>query len=324
MSNASWESVRLHVITKETTEVQIHLLKLEMSPRIGGQDLDHARALAFRFDDCPPILVERSTSTVIDGVHRVLAARMLGREAIAVHYFEGTHEEAFVEAVRANVTHGKPLTLTEREAAAKKLLEMHGDWSNRLVANVCALSDKTVGRIRKSSAEIPQFSARLGRDGRHRPVDPRQVRDRVAGALRVNPDANPETLAQSLSTSASTVRDVRMRLRRGERPNGPERGAGGVTSGVTPPRKSNGNRQTTSAATEWREDRAILALPSGSELAEWLHQTRVRPSDWAALIKEIPLGRIPELIQEAESRSVEWTRFASALEERFRELNRRS
>ena len=148
--------------TDGSSDVDIKLLKLEMSPRIGGQDMDHAQALAFRFDDCPPILVERKTSTVIDGVHRVLAAKMLGRVTIPVHYFEGTHDEAFVEAVRANITHGKPLTLAEREAAARKLLGMHGDWSNRLLGDICGLSDKTIGRLRKTTAELPQLSCANG------------------------------------------------------------------------------------------------------------------------------------------------------------------
>lgn len=117
MSNVTYDTA-----PEACTDVEVKLLKLGMSPRFGGQDTDHAQTLAFRLDDCPPILVERSTSTVIDGVHRVLAARMLGRTTIAARFFEGTHEEAFLEAVRSNIAHGKPLTLAEREAAAKKVL----------------------------------------------------------------------------------------------------------------------------------------------------------------------------------------------------------
>jgi len=305
-----------------TDDVEIKLLKLEMSPRIGGQDMDHAQALAFRFDDCPPILVERETSTVIDGVHRVLAARMLGRATIAVRYFDGTHDEAFVEAVKANVTHGKPLTLAEREAAARKLLGVHVDWSNRLLGDVCGLSDKTIGRLRKTTAELPQLSARVGRDGRQRPVDARPLREQIATALRASPDASPEELAQSLSTSPSTVRDVRKRLRRGDSPTPMERGV--KTDENNSSRKSNGDQRAVSAAVEWRSDRAILALPSGTELAEWLDQTKIRAIQWAALVEEIPLGRIPQLIEEAQARALEWTKFAKALEARMRELNRRA
>ena len=183
---------------EDTEQVDLKRLKLGLSPRFGEQDVDHARALAFRLDDCPPILVERSTSTVIDGVHRVLAARMLNRATVPVRYFEGTHEEAFVEAVKANVTHGKPLTLAEREAAARKLLGMHNDWSNRLVGDVCGLSDKTVGRLRKTTAELPQLSVRMGRDGRHRPIDSNPLRKQIATVLRAKPDASPEEVARKL------------------------------------------------------------------------------------------------------------------------------
>ena len=203
-----------------TAYVDVKLLKLGMSPRFGGQDIDHAQALAFRLDDCPPILVERSTSTVIDGVHRVLAARMLGRTTIVARFFEGTHEEAFLEAVRSNIAHGKPLTLAEREAAAKKVLGIHCDWSDRLVGDICGLSDKTVGRLRKTTADIPQLSARVGRDGRQRPTDPQPLRNQIAAALREKPGAKLEDIAASLSTSPSTVRDVRKRLQRGDDPAG--------------------------------------------------------------------------------------------------------
>jgi ParB-like chromosome segregation protein Spo0J len=316
--------VERRVATEITSEVYLTLLKLGMSPRVGGEDLDHVEALSFCLDDCPPILVERSTSTVIDGVHRVLAAKMLGRTTIAARFFDGTHEQAFVEAVKANVTHGKPLTLSEREAAAKKLLVMHGDWSNRLIASVCGLSDKTIGRVRKTTADDPQLTARVGRDGRYRRVDSRPLRDQIAAALRAEPDANAEDLARMLSTSPSTVRDVRKRLRRGEDPTQPESGATAVASSRTFTHKSNTDHPATSAAFEWSSDRAILALPRGSELAEWLDHTKVRAADWGPLVAEIPLGRIPQLIEEAGARSVEWTNFAAALEARFRELNRRT
>ena len=172
--------VARQIVAEGTAEVDIATLKTGILLRFDGEDLEHAQSLACRLDDCPPILVEKSTAMVIDGAHRVLAAKLLDRETIPVRYFTGTHEEAFVEAVKANVSHGKPLTLAEREAAAKKVLEMHNDWSDRLVAQVCGLSDKTVGRLRKTTAEIPQSTARIGRDGRHRPTDTRLLRNEIA------------------------------------------------------------------------------------------------------------------------------------------------
>ena len=300
-------------VADDTAEVEVSTLKSGVLLRFAGEDVEHAKSLACRLDDCPPILVERKTATVIDGAHRVLAAKLLGRDTIYVRYFTGTHEEAFVEAVKANVSHGKPLTLAEREAAAQKLLEMHGDWSNRLVASVCGLSDKTVGRLRMTSAELPQSPARVGRDGRHRPVDTRLLRNEIATALRAEPDARPDDVARSLSTSASTVRDVRKRLRRGDDPVQPARATTRRRTPLPPD----------DTPVDWSNDQAILSLPGGSGFAEWLTQSKVESRHWEAHLTEIPLGRIPQLIAEAKTRSAEWTEFAAALEERFKELNRK-
>ena len=304
------------VASESVCEVDVKLLKLGVPVRFDCQDVDHARALALRFDDWPPILVDRKTSTVIDGVHRVLAARMLRRDVIAVRYFTGTPEQAFVEAVRANVTHGKPLSLAERESAARKLLLAHGDWSDRLVAHICGLSDKTVGRLRRASAEIPQLSARVGRDGRKRPTDARPLRDEIATALRAQPDAKPARVAQSLRTSPSTVRDVRKRIQKGEDPSPSER--------RSLPKEARRERRGKIVPVDWRTDHAILALPTGAELAEWLDRTNIDSSQWEAVLAEVPIGRIPQLIEDARSRANEWTNFATALEVRFRALNRRT
>src|ERR1019366_8276702 len=87
----------------DLSEVALNRLNIGLSPRLGEQDLDHAQALAYQLDKCLPILVERSTFIVIDGVHRMLAARMLDRRVIAVRFFEGTREQAFAEAVSSNI-----------------------------------------------------------------------------------------------------------------------------------------------------------------------------------------------------------------------------
>lgn len=306
--------------SRDTVDVDLRRLRLEVSPRLGEHDLEHAHTLSFRLDDCPPILVERGTLTVIDGAHRVLAARMLGRPTLPVCYFDGTREEAFVEAVKANVTHGKPLTLAEREAAAVKLLGMHNDWSNRLVGDVCGLSDKTVGRLRKTTADLPQLSIRMGRDGRHRPIDSGPLRNQIATTLRAMPAASPEVVAQRLVTSPSTVRDVRKRILNGNSPTPSKRGDNRAESvrALTPTR----NRDLRDPV-DWRSDRAILSLPMGNELVEWLEQTSIQPDRWEDFVAEIPLGRIHQLIEEAESRAAEWAKFAAALEARARKLHQR-
>ncbi len=152
--------------------------------RVLGEDHAHARLLAWTPQDLPPILVHRSSMTVIDGMHRVMAARLRGDKAIAAHFFEGGDSEAFVAAVRANIEHGKPLSLADREQAAERIMLLHPDWSDRAIGETCALSPKTVAGVRRrATAESPQLPARTGKDGRARPLDPAPGRERIATAM---------------------------------------------------------------------------------------------------------------------------------------------
>ena len=136
------------------------------------------------------------------------------------------------------------------------------------------------------------------------------VRNEIASALRTEPDARPDDVARSLSTSASTVRDVRKRLQSGADPVPVKR--------ETHPRTPLPLRDSTPV--DWSNDKAILSLPGGSGFAEWLSQTKIESRHWEAHLFEIPLGRIPQLIAEAKTRAAEWTDFAAALEKRFKEL----
>src|SRR5205823_12956635 len=136
------------------------------SPRLAAADAQHARMLAENIENLPAVIVHEPSMTIIDGAHRVHAARMAGRSEIGVRLFRGSMEDAFVEAVRQNVLHGKPLTLREREQATLRLLDDHPDWSDRRIAEVCGLSPRTIASIRaRSTGETPQLSERVGRDG---------------------------------------------------------------------------------------------------------------------------------------------------------------
>jgi hypothetical protein len=97
--------------------VAVHSILPADSPRLGGEDPAHIARLAEEESSLPPILVHRSTMRVVDGMHRLRAAMARGWETIEVEYFEGTDEEAFERAVRANVTHGLPLTKADAREA---------------------------------------------------------------------------------------------------------------------------------------------------------------------------------------------------------------
>ena len=69
--------------------------------------------------DVGPVLVRRSDGAVVDGWHRVVAARVCGATAIAVDWFDGDNEAAAVECMRRNATHGLPYETEVMETHAE-------------------------------------------------------------------------------------------------------------------------------------------------------------------------------------------------------------
>ncbi|MGW3128223.1 ParB/RepB/Spo0J family partition protein [Streptomyces sp. NPDC001076] len=188
------------------------------SPRAEDVDLAYARTL-MEIGELPPILVNRRTLRVVDGMHRLTAALLAGRPEIEVRFFDGDEREAFVASVRANLHHGRRLNQQERSAAARRILAAYPEWSNRAIAQATGLSTKTVATLRtRSSGDGPQLNTRVGRDGRARPVDPSAGRERAAAYLRAHPDASLRRIASAAGVSVGTARDVRARVERGEDP----------------------------------------------------------------------------------------------------------
>ena len=174
------------------------------SPRSKAEDSHHVKVLTETEAPLPPILVHRSTMRVIDWMHRLRAAEMRGARTIAAWLLDCTSQEAFVIAVKANVSHGLPLSLAERKAAAARLLAAMPQWSDRAIGSVSGLSHKTVGAIRRrSTGEVAQTTPRLGRDGRVRSMpSPRVSSDdvRVGNVRADNEAATTERYQDSLTT----------------------------------------------------------------------------------------------------------------------------
>jgi len=164
--------------------VAIHDLVLSGSPRVHPEDPRHIRMLAEVENSTDPILVHRSTMRVIDGAHRLLAARLNGRTDVTVQFFDGSDADAFVLSVQLNVRHGLPLTLSERKAAAQRIIGSHPHWSDGAIAERTGLSAKTVGKVRRrTGGDGQQPGSRLGLDGRARPVSSVEGRRRAADLL---------------------------------------------------------------------------------------------------------------------------------------------
>ncbi|NEW77779.1 ParB/RepB/Spo0J family partition protein [Streptomyces rhizosphaericus] len=208
------------LLDSDVESVSVASLVTADSPRLAGENVEHAYAIARSNTAFPPIIVHRSSLRIIDGMHRLRAAVLQGRDEIDVTFFDGSEKDAFILAVESNVHHGLPLTLADRTAAAERIFKSHPEWSDRAVAAATGLAAKTVAAIRRRSAtgEAAQLHSRIGRDGKVRPVNNAEGRRRAGILLVQNPDASLREIAKAAGISPGTVRDVRQRLRRNEDP----------------------------------------------------------------------------------------------------------
>lgn len=214
-------------------DLPVRALSPELRLRQGGVNAAHVQLLldASGHAELPPILVRRNGWGVIDGLHRLEAAKLRGDRSIKARFVECTDAEALVLAMRANSAHGLPLSRADRLAGAARVLAAHPDWSDRAIAGVTGLSGKTVAALRRRTAGgAPPGGKRLGRDGRLRSVASGEGRRRAAAYLAAHPDATLREVARETDVSVGTVHDVRTRLRRGV---SPER-SGGRGSGRWP------------------------------------------------------------------------------------------
>lgn len=187
---------------------EVHLVRVGdvtvgYSPRQEKVDQGHVQALLEVIDRLPPIIVDKRSMRVLDGVHRLEAAKRAGRAEVPAIFFSGTETEALVVAVQANIRHGKPLSRAERQAAAAALLRRCPERSDRWVAEVCGLAHSTVARVRQA-ANVLDGGVRTGRDGRRRPVDPAAGQANVAQALADAPESTVRQVAKVAGVTPST------------------------------------------------------------------------------------------------------------------------
>jgi ParB-like chromosome segregation protein Spo0J len=298
---------QIEVLEPPTVAVRIKVADLKVGPsfREGGLCPEHVERLMTLGGSWPPIVVD-SDGLVIDGAHRVIAARRLGWARLDAVLFEGGSEEAFIEFVRRNVAHGLLLTLRERKRAAVRVLGSHREWSDRRVAEVCGISSKTVGRLRLDAGcpteEDAQLDggSRVGRDDRRRPVQRGSARARVVEALQTQPSGSLRAVAAVAGVSPETVRLVRMNLTQAPQP------ADAVAE--------------TAAGDEsvaWRADAALASCDAGQEFLAWFERTQIADADMAR-VHAVPISRIYDVAKEARRRSEGWLDLARALEARTR------
>lgn len=308
-------------------KVAVSALRTADSPRLEGIDANHAEALAEVSEELPPIIVRRSTMQVIDGVHRLHAALLSGAEEIAVRFFDGGGDDAFLLAVKANITHGLPLTLADRRAAAARIIGSHPRLSDRAIASIVGMAAKTVADVRsRMDGEISQVEARIGRDGRVRPVNPVGGRLVAADVIAADPDASLREVAERSGISVGTARDVRRRVLAGEHPVPPQQRAGvnGSSNGrlrqapqVTP--QSWIAEDTESILAGLRADPSLRYNESGRSLLRWLGARTVTVAEWQPAIDRMPAHCMLNVSKLARACAQNWLELANELDRRVAE-----
>jgi hypothetical protein len=304
----------------------VHLVPVDSlvaadSPRLGGLSREHVEVLAQR--DIEPILVHRDTRRVVDGMHRLQAARLRGEKVIPVRYLDGPASEVFIHSVAANIAHGLPLTLKDRKAAARRILTSRPDLSDRAIARITGLSPKTVGAVRRaSSEEVPQSKVRVGADGRARPLDAARRREAARAFLAEHTGATLHEIAASAGVSISTACEIRQRMQRGEQDAAPPRL--GVAREVR-----DWNRAGAGAPVggQWAEcgrvqrietlakDPSLRFTESGRALLRWLNERAPDLEAGRQLMAAVPVHCAVAVADLANSYAREWQRFASALDQ---------
>lgn len=329
-----------------TDWVRIEALLPADSPRLGGLDENHVRRLAEIYPSLPPILVHRTTMRVVDGMHRLAAAKLRGLTTVRAQYFDGTEEDSFVRSVSANVTHGLPLSVSDRKAAARRILASHPKLSDRAVAACAGLDPKTVAALRPRSArDSPRSNIRVGSNGRAHPLDRTAERLHAAELMTARPDLPLRAIVRETGLSLGTAHDVRQRLLRGEAPVPDSRrqparfppppaaappalqeGPGGAPARPAAPGRtrpaltaaSSPGRSKTSLETlrGLAADPSLRHSESGRHFLRWLHAHFVVDDAWRQRVNAVPPHCTATVAELALQCSNTWRRFAEDLTSR--------
>lgn len=307
------ELVKAQVDQSKQEVILISSLLPADSPRTHGEDETHILRLAESDAELPPILVQRHTMRVIDGMHRIRAAQLNGLDKIAVTYFDGSDEDAFLLGVKLNVAHGLPLSLPDRKTAAARILTSQPYLSDRAIASVAGLSSKTVAALRSPCANVenPRLHTRLGADGRQRPLDSAEGRKRAAEIIAETPKASLRYIAASSGISPGTVRDVRKRIERGQDP---------VSRKPRASRSRPGSRRPLTDCSEvilpqLSKDPSLRLTEGGRDLLRWLHAHVIRAEDWIGFVGAVPPHCAPAVVDLARQSADAWTELARQLEQ---------
>lgn len=247
------------------------------------------------FEELPPVDVFDG-GLLVDGFHRVEAAKRLGLEEIEAKQHKGDRRAALVFAAIANTDHGKPLTQKERRAAAERLLD-NTDWSHVEIARRLGTAPRTVDYIVDERVVRSQI------------CDPGKLSPSHFVEISVAPENHWQPLADRAAESDWTAREVRAAAQVLKADDVTAEQKAGILDGSVPPfdaRPEEGPPKVY-AETRKREEKKHkkeMRSDAESKLYDLLAAaTALRATDYIVALHEMPastkanvLGELEELV----------------------------
>lgn len=134
----------------DTISINDMILDRSLNPRLHGVDQEVVEFYASIFREViwPPVLVDRATHKLLDGWHRVEAAKRAGVYTIPVQWVDTKEDELFALAVKANLGHGVRLTKEERYKAIARL--QREAWPSERIVEFLGCSPSMVNKTEKA------------------------------------------------------------------------------------------------------------------------------------------------------------------------------
>lgn len=148
-----------------------------------------------------------------DGFHRWHAHKRAGHKDIASNVIQGTKRDAFIASLKANAQHGKARTPEERRYVVQLALEdiELGDLSDTQIAQICLVSNMTVGRVRKALGLKKETS--VGKDGKRRDTSNIGRKPSALPSAYPEPEFEEEDKLNELATEISAVSEENTKLK---------------------------------------------------------------------------------------------------------------
>lgn len=256
---------------------------------------------------------------VIDGMHRVRAAVILGLDTVDSQFFNGSEDEAYIQSVTRNIADGLLLSLADRSAAVRRILTGFPAMSDLSIAVYTGLDVGAVTEVRRCVTAGPlELNLPAGRLPAPDPAtECGQVADPASGTpVRPLKPVPQEAVLSSLGTTQGMRRDEERTSRAQPRivpaRTPTARGAQVCTARPTMGRTSRDRLRTLSNNPSLRNSQ------SGRDFLRWLHGHFVTDEAWKELIETVPPHCAETVAEIAMKCSDAWQRFAEELSDRTR------